>query len=120
MAEREGLFAFVATTGVLVGSVDPRVYRLTAIQKAAYRIAASATVAIGSPSETAVPLTFQFPKPVTEAGAQELGRAFLQELLDQELREVVRGETEALRLLILAQAFSRTTLIAHPAPTEDP
>jgi hypothetical protein len=50
MAEREGLFAFVATTGVLVGSVDPRVYRLTAIQKAAYRIAASATVAIGSPT----------------------------------------------------------------------
>jgi hypothetical protein len=91
MAEREGLFAFVATTGVLVGSVDPRVYRLTAIQKAAYRIAASATVAIGSPSETAVPLTFQFPKPVTEAGAQEVGRA----LLDQDLRSGEPGQRNA-------------------------
>lgn len=36
---------------------------------------------------------------------------FQQALLDQDLREIVSEETEGVRNLILAHAFSKTTLI---------
>jgi His-Xaa-Ser system protein HxsD len=38
-------------------------------------------------------------------------RSFFQELLDQELRERIAEETDAIRSLILAQAYSKTDLI---------
>jgi His-Xaa-Ser system protein HxsD len=47
----------------------------------------------------------------SESAAMEVVRQFLQEVLDQELREQVSEETAPLRALILAQAFSKSDLI---------
>ena len=97
--------------GAIHTSIDLRVYRLVAVQKAAYRFAARGTVMIGSPTETTLPLTFTFAPATTEQTALSLAREFFQELLDQELREHVGDETRALRGLILAHAFSRAGLV---------
>lgn len=91
--------------------IDLRSYRLSAVKKAGYRIAARCTLILGSPLEHDLPVTFTF-KPGTDGStANEAVRAYFQELLDQELRESVVEETAPLRALILAQAFSRTDLI---------
>src|SRR4051794_9193018 len=92
-------------------SADLRAYRLLAIQKAAYRFAARCTVLIGHSSGTDVPLTFTFERDTSEHAALAMVREFFRELLDQELREQIGGETREIRALILAHAFSRTGLV---------
>lgn len=92
-------------------SLDPKCYRLTAIQKAAYRLAERCTAVIGSPTETTIPVMLQFKPTTTEDSAKETVRLFYQELLDQELREKIGEETAPIRALILAHAFSNTDLI---------
>jgi His-Xaa-Ser system protein HxsD len=93
--------------------IDLRVYRLTAIQKTAYRLADKCTAAFGALAEESVPVTLVFPPNVGEREARSVERLFFQELLDQELREKIGAETQALRSLIVAQAFSRTDLISR-------
>jgi len=97
--------------GTLLAFVDLRVYRLSAVQKVAYRLADRCTVKIGLLDIERLPLTFLFSPKIDEAAAREIVRLFFQELLDQELRERVREETAPLRALLLAQAFSKTDLI---------
>lgn len=95
--------------------VDLRAYRLTAVKKAAYRLAARFTAVIGAVSESSAALRLTFPKAVTEQQALESARLFFQELLDQDLREQIAEETAPLRDVILAHAYSRTGL-----PSDDP
>lgn len=90
--------------------VDLRVYRLAAVQKTAYRLAARCTAVLGDVTESSVSVNLTFPKATTEAHALEVARLFFQELLDQELREQIAAETAPLRNLILAYAYSRTGL----------
>jgi His-Xaa-Ser system protein HxsD len=44
----------------------------------------------------------------------EILRDFFQELLDQDLRETIARETQQARSVILAHAFSRTSLLDEP------
>lgn len=97
--------------GAVQTSVDLRSYRLTAVQKAAYRLAGRCTVVLGTQAADSLSLTFLFSPRTSEETALEAVRAFFQELLDQELREQIGEETHGLRQLILAQAFSRTDLL---------
>lgn len=97
--------------GQLRTVVDLRLYRLTAVQKAAYRFANRCTVQLGSLEDERLSLTFLFPASVEELQARDVARLFFQELLDQELRERLREETAPIRALLLAQAFSKTDLI---------
>jgi His-Xaa-Ser system protein HxsD len=90
--------------------IDLRAYRLTAVQKTAYRLAARCTAVLGDVSESSVAVHLTFPAPLSEAHALEVARVFFQELLDQELREQIAVETAPLRNLILAHAYSRTGL----------
>lgn len=106
--------AFGQREGVVDLTLDLRNYRLTAIKKTAYRLADKCTVALGSIAGDHLPLSFSFVATSTATSRDEIIRLFFQELLDQELREDLAGETAALRHLILAQAFSRTDLIRHP------
>ncbi len=91
--------------------IDLRLYRLEAIQKAAYRMAERLTAVLGKQREHDVSVEFVFRATTSPTQASESVRLFFQELLDQELREKVAEETRAIRSLILAQAFSRTDLI---------
>ena len=93
--------------------LDLRVYRLTAVQKTAYRLADRCTAVLGALNEDSLPVALTFSPNVAEREALSVGRLFFQELLDQELREKIGAETQSLRSLIIAQAFSRTDLISR-------
>lgn len=97
--------------GAIDLAIDLRVYRLSAIKKAAYRFADRFTAVLGSPEHDCLSLSLRFKTNVAEATARETARQFFQELLDQELREQVAEETNAVRTLILAHAFSNVDLI---------
>lgn len=89
-------------------SLDLRVYSLSALKKAAYRLADRCTIVLSHVSETSVNAAL-----VSADGSngEELLRSFLDEALDQELREQIGAATSGVRDLILAHAFSRTRLV---------
>jgi His-Xaa-Ser system protein HxsD len=101
----------ILDNGAARAVLDLRVYRLTAIKKAAYRIAAHCTVVLGTEEEGMQHVSFLMKPGSSEDALFEAARAFFQELLDQELREQIAEETAPVRTLILAHAFSRTDLI---------
>jgi His-Xaa-Ser system protein HxsD len=91
--------------------LDLRSYRLTAIKKATYRFADRFTAVLGSPEQDRLPVSLRFRTNISPATAREATCAFFQELLDQELREQIAEETNPIRTLILAHAFSNADLI---------
>ncbi len=97
--------------GFVRAEVDLRCYRLSAVQKAAYKLAGKCTVVLGSVDIASLPITFLFPRATNNNEALDVVRLFFQDLLDQELREQIAEETRALRALLLAHAFSKTDLI---------
>jgi His-Xaa-Ser system protein HxsD len=97
--------------GSVRAEVDVRCYRLSAVQKVAYKLADRCTVILGGLDVASLPITFRFPRATNESAALDIVRLFFQELLDQELREQIAEETRPLRALILAHAFSKTDLI---------
>src|SRR4051812_21549885 len=88
--------------------LDTRVFRLEAVKKAAYRFGGRcfARFELVGPTTVRVTLNPRLPEEV-----ERLVGEFRNEVLDQELRETVAAETEAVRNLILAQAFSKTALL---------
>lgn len=105
--------SFAYRNGSIQTVVDLGSYRLSAVQKTAYRFAARCTVVIGATGQASLPISFTFPAGTPELAAIEVARQFFQELLDQELREQIAEETRPIRALILAHAFSKTDLIRH-------
>ena len=105
--------------GVVEAEVSLAAYRVTAVKKAAYRMARRCTVVLGEPATSSLPLTFRFRPDITSQEALEIARAFFAELLDQELREQVAEETAPLRTLILAAAFSRVDLLQREPRIEE-
>ena len=94
--------------GTRVITFDAAVYRLNAIKKAAYKYGGLFYFLI-SESNGTIEVRLK-PKESCASPDAHVGE-FCNEALDQELRETVAGETAAIRDLLLAQAFSRTTLI---------
>ncbi|ARP79751.1 His-Xaa-Ser system protein HxsD [Bordetella genomosp. 8] len=94
---------------------DSRAFSLLAVQKACHRFSnvASFEVAIEeSPSATTISVSVS---PLVEKSAEGLTyleRRLRNEVLDQQLREQIRSQTEGVRNLILSHAFSKTGLIA--------
>jgi His-Xaa-Ser system protein HxsD len=107
----QGLPVFSFRDDAIRLCVDLAVYRLSAIQKTGYRLAARCTVVLGEMEGSQVSVTLLFRSGTAQSDAMEVARLFFQELLDQELREQVGEETKPLRNLIIAQAFSKTDLI---------
>jgi His-Xaa-Ser system protein HxsD len=97
--------------GSIRAVIDLRAYRLTALKKVGYRLAERFTLVLGESSVTSIPVTFVFPPRTLEATAIASVRLFYQDLLDQELREQLAEESQPIRALILAHAFSRTDLV---------
>lgn len=86
-------------------------YSLNAIKKACYKFSPEFSVKLEKIDDEKIKMAFEFnPKSDNEIRA-DLIRQFHNELLDQDLREIVFKETEGIRNLILAHAFSKTTLI---------
>lgn len=96
---------------------DSAVYRLEAIKKAAYRFGGRCVAQIEVPAPGCVRVSLE-PKGSDDDVGMLVGE-FRNEVLDQELREVVAKETEAIRNLIVLQAFSRTSLLDSDGETGD-
>lgn len=102
-----------------VVNFDSRVVRLEAIKKAAYRFGDRLSIGIELIEPCLVRATLE-PRVVTDDDRTDhLVGEFRNEVLDQELREVVAKETEAVRNLILVQAFSKTALLDNAADSAD-
>lgn len=88
--------------------LDPAIYRLEAVQKAAYRFIDRLTILISQDQGKLVCdiCLVKDGEPPSDA----LLDNFKRELLDQQLRLQIKEETAPVRDLILAYAFSRTGL----------
>jgi His-Xaa-Ser system protein HxsD len=93
----------------LVLDFDTGVYRLAALKKAAYKFGDRCFIHIETTDDHRIRVTLQ-PKRVID-NLDHLSGEFQNEVLDQELREAVAQETEGIRNLLLAQAFSATSLL---------
>lgn len=96
---------------------DTSIYRVTAIKKAAYRFGDRCYARIEPISDRCVrvSLNSKTGEPLSAAIEGE----FRNEVLDQELRESVAEETAAIRNLLLAQAFTGTSLTEPVSETAD-
>jgi len=86
------------------------VYSLQAIKKAAYRFIDKFSVNIRDEDENYL-VDLIFSKKVSSDVKNFLLSDFSKEILDQDLRESIKAETEAYRNLILAHVFSKTPLV---------
>jgi His-Xaa-Ser system protein HxsD len=103
------------TDGSICVYFDKSTYSLTALKKAAYKFTDRASVLIcnqdNQPEASTVEVRFSFSSEKTGDFKQKAIHDFCNEVLDQDLRETIAAETEATRNLILAQAFSQTSLL---------
>jgi His-Xaa-Ser system protein HxsD len=97
--------------------VDARVYRLSAVKKAAYRMADRCFVRIEA--ESAGRIEVRLAPKTEQIPCETLEGMFRNELLDQDLRETIAEETERVRNLILAQAFSGVSVIDGVSDSAD-
>lgn len=89
-------------------ALDSSVYSLEAVQKAAYRFIDRLTILISQIDGQIlcdIDPVANLARPLDEVLAD-----FKRELLDQQLRSQIKAETEPVRNLILALAFSRSGL----------
>ena len=98
-------------------SFDTRVYRLTALKKAAYRFGDRCHIHLYPGPDTQVTVTLRAKDP--QLNLLRLAGEYQNEVLDQDLREIVAEETAGICNLLLAQAFSATNLIDKHADTGD-
>lgn len=97
-------------------SFDAATFPILVVQKACHRLSHLASFDICQTGEATKILVNIHPK---AKDAELLAQSLRDEVLDQRMREVVRMETEGVRNLILAHAFSRTGLISDAPPTEE-
>jgi len=95
----------------MVLSIDTRVYSLDAIKKAAYKFAVVASVILQPKDDHTINIVFNFEGVQKKSDPNRVIADFCNELLDQDLREIIKRETTPVRNLILAHAFSRSSLI---------
>ena len=90
----------------IIIDLDTAVFRLNAIKKAAYRLGNRAVVVIELIHDRRARVV------LTPRGSDSgsLEAEFRQEILDQDLREIVAEETDGIRRLLIAQAFSMISL----------
>jgi His-Xaa-Ser system protein HxsD len=88
-------------------SFDSAAHSIDAVQRAAYRFTDRLSCEISS-SPTAIEVKVSIPD--DDADVESVLADFRNEVLDQVLRERIRGETEDVRNLVLALAFSKTSL----------
>ena len=89
---------------------DENVYSIEALKKASYRNIANYSVVIKKEGAQ-LECLFSFPDGTTEHQTSLFIDDFKKEVLDQDLREIIKRETEGIRNLILSHAFSKTRLV---------
>ena len=90
---------------------DLRLYSLDAVHQAGYKFAADFAALLTMRGESELAANLRFTKDVDSHSKNKLVCAFVNEVTDQHLRSRIAAETEATRNLILAEAFSKTSLL---------
>jgi His-Xaa-Ser system protein HxsD len=97
---------------------DSRVFSLIAVKKAAYKYIDCFSADIGLTNDE-VRCLLKLTSPRSDESFVSLIDDFKKEVLDQDLREKLKVETEPVRNLILAHAFSKTGIISHEPVSGD-
>lgn len=97
---------------------DSQVFSLTAVKKATYRYIGSFSADIGI-KDGEIRCLLNFSSPRNDESCARLVDDFKKEVLDQDLREKLKVETEPVRNLILAHAFSKTGLVSNEPVSDD-
>lgn len=97
---------------------DNRIISLPAVKKAAYKYINSFAVDF-SLKNNDILCSLTFTAPTTEELSLKLVEDFKKEALDQDLREQIKTETEPIRNLIFALAFSRTGIVGNEQVPKD-
>jgi len=97
---------------------DSNVFSLIAVKKAAYKYIDSFSADISLTNDE-VRCLLKLTSPRSDESFARLVDDFRKEVLDQDLRENLRIETEPVRNLILAHAFSKTGIISHEPVSDD-
>ena len=105
-------------SGKAVLRFDSRIFRLPAVKKAAYKYINSFTTDIVL-EENEIICALRFTSPINEELSSRLIQDFKKEVLDQDLREQIRNETEPIRKLIFALAFSKTGIVGNEQVPRD-
>ncbi len=90
---------------------ESRLYSKLAVKKSAYKFAADFGIVFRLDENDDMVAEIDFPSTTSEVDQQALLRAFCGEVIDQDLREHIAAATEGTRNLILAEAFSKTSLL---------
>ena len=115
--EPEGLRAITVSPSQIAMEFAPAVYRLSAVKKAAYKFGDRCHIQIATIEGGRIQARLSPKNPAEDP--QYLAGEFGNEVLDQELREQVAQETAAVRDLLMAQAFSATSLIDEEGEEAD-
>jgi His-Xaa-Ser system protein HxsD len=91
--------------------IDLEAFGLDSLKRAAYRFSDRFAFDIAL-AGTVAHCTLIFPESHSASSIDAAIAAFRKELLDQDLRRTIRAETEQVRNVILAEAFSRTGLVS--------
>lgn len=102
--------------GSFVARFDGNVYRLSAVKKAAYKYGGVFHVLI---EEVDGGVLASLRPTSSNSDPKDAAGMFCNEVLDQELREEIAAETNGIRDLLLAHAFSKTSLIDSELETSD-
>lgn len=96
----------------LVLTFNEDIYSIDTLKKAAYKGISNYSVVINEKG-TQLECLFSFPPETPSEKISFLMDDFKKEVLDQDLRETIKKETEGVRNLILAHAFSKAGLIGN-------
>ena len=97
---------------------DSQVFSLMAVKKAAYKYIDTFSADI-SIKDDEIRCLLNFTSPRSDESCARLVDDFKKEVLDQDLREKLKAETEPVRNLILAHTFSKTGLVSNEPVSDD-
>jgi His-Xaa-Ser system protein HxsD len=99
--------------GTLSIKFDSSIHTMSSIKKACYKFINQFGVKFNETGSGLIEVTFTSISPIDDKALKEISCEIQNEVLDQDLREEISKETENIRNLILAQAFSNTSLIQY-------
>lgn len=91
---------------------DANIYSIQTIKKAAYRNINNFSLDLKTTGNQVI-CNLIFKKKYDQEEIDKFVNKFRDDLLDQDLRETIKNETEGIRNLILAHTFSKTGLIKN-------
>jgi len=92
-------------------SLDTRIYSILAIKKTAYKFADRVSIVLRPEEGSKLLVAFNFCDTQEKNDPEKVISDFCNELIDQDLRDIIKKETEPVKNLILAHAFSKTKLV---------